>query len=198
MKELLKMNLQMFAEQDEESTETGAVEEESSEQTDEQQEEMIPKSQMEKIIKDRVAREKKAADAKIAEAEKLAKMNESEAKQYEFEKLQNELAELKRKDVYHGLSKEASKMLAEQSIQVDDDLLAFVVKDTAEDTQTAVNSFVSLINTKVEEGVKKALSGKAPAFNNGTNNAMTKKDILQIKDSSERIKAIQNNPQLFK
>lgn len=145
---------------------------------------------------------KKAAETTIAEkveqAKKLAKMNEDEKKQFEFEQLQKELNDLKKKDAYHGLSKEASKMLAEQSIQVDDDLLSFVVKDTAEDTRTAVNSFVSLINAKVEEGVKKALSGKAPAFNNGTNNAMTKKDILQIKDSSERIKAIQNNPQLFK
>lgn len=198
MKELLKMNLQMFAEQDEESTETGSIEEESNEQTDEQQEEMIPKSQMEKIIKDRVAREKKAAEKAVEEARKLAKMNEDEKAKYEFEQLQKELEEYKRKDSFYGMSKEAAGMLDEKGVKYTDNLLTRLVGETAEDTSEAINDYAESVLYGIEEGVKKALSGKAPAFNNGTNNAMTKKDILQIKDSSERIKAIQNNPQLFK
>jgi hypothetical protein len=168
---LLKMNLQFFAEQDGDSDDSGADEQDKGQQddggSDEQQEEMIPKSQMEKIIKDRVAREKKAAEKAVEEAKRLAKMNEDEKQQYEFEQLQQELADLKRKDAFNGLSKEASKMLAEQNIQADEDLLAFVVKEDAEATKTAVNSFVSLINKKVEDGVKKALSGTAPKVNTG-------------------------------
>lgn len=200
--ELLKMNLQMFAEQDEGSDDSGADEQEDDQQddegSDEQQEEMIPKSQMEKIIKDRVAREKKATEKAVEEAKRLAKMNEDEKQQYELEQLQKELAEFKKKDVYYGLSKEASKMLSEHDIQADDEVLQFVVKDTAEDTQTAVNSFVSLINKKVEEGVKKTLSGNPPRSNVNGNNALTKEKIMQEKDASKRIKLIQENPHLFK
>jgi len=116
----------------------------------------------------RVAAEKKRADDKVKEAEKLAKMNADQKKQYEYDKLQRELDEYKKKDAFHSLSKEATKMLSEEAITADDDILEFVVKETAEDTQTAVKSFVTLINAKVEEGVKKALSGKPPKAAPGT------------------------------
>lgn len=181
-----------------ETVEEVVNEEVDTQETAEQQEEMIPKSQMEKIIKDRVAREKKATEKAVEEAKRLAKMNEDEKQQYELEQLQKELEEYKRKDSFYGLSKEASKMLSEHDIQADDDLLQFVVKDTAEDTQSAVNSFVSLINKKVEEGVKKTLSGNPPRANVNGNNALTKEKIMQEKDASKRIKLIQENPHLFK
>lgn len=118
--------------------------------------------ELEKIIKDRVAREKKATEEAVEEAKKLAKMNEDEKAKYELEKLQSELAEYKKKDAFYGLSKEASKMLSEHNIHADDELLAFVVKGDAEATKLAVDSFVALVNTKVSDGVKQALSGTPP------------------------------------
>ena len=181
----------------EENIEVVETVEEVDTQEAEQQEEMIPKSQMEAIIQQRVAREKKASEKAIEEAKKLAKMNEDEKKAYEFEALQKELAELKRKDAQYGLSKEASKMLSEQGIQADDELLQFVVKEDADATKQSVSAFVSLINRKVEEGVKQALSGQAPRVSTNTGKGLTKDDILQEKDGVKRIKLIQENPHLF-
>src|SRR5699024_6946595 len=134
------------------------------ESTEQQQEEVktYTQEELEEIIKARVAREKKAAEKAVEEAAKLAKMNEEEKREFEYQKLQEELAELKRKDAYYGLSREASKMLAEHDIQANDDLLKFVVDDSAEETQSKVNTFVELFNAKVEEGVQKALSGRTP------------------------------------
>lgn len=199
--ELLKMNLQFFAEQDGGSEDSGADEQDSSQQDDagsnEQQEEMIPKSQMEKIIKDRVAREKKATEKAVEEAKRLAKMNEDEKKEYEFEQLQKELADLKKKDAYYGLSKEASKMLSEHNINANDDLLAFVVKEDAEATKQAVDSFVTMFNEQVQEGVKQALAGKSPKVNINPGKAITKQQILEIKDDFERKQKIAENPHLF-
>ncbi|MFP7202207.1 DUF4355 domain-containing protein [Lysinibacillus halotolerans] len=153
--------------------------------------------ELEEIIKQRLAREKKAAEKAIKEAEKLAKMNEEQKKQYEFEKLQKELEEYKRKDTFYSLSKEASKMLSEHEIVADDELLEMLVKDTAEDTQSAVNSFVTLLNKHVEAGVKKALAGKPPKKAIGSNKGLTKADILAEKDANKRIKLIQEHPELF-
>lgn len=153
--------------------------------------------EVEKLIKERVAREQKAKEKAIEEAAKLAKMNADEKREYEFQKLQDELAELKKKDAFYGLSKEATKMLAGADIAADDEVLSFVVKDTAEDTQTAVNSFVGLVSKKVEEGVKKALAGTSPKTT-VSSGAVTRESIMAIKDSSQRIKTIQENPQLFK
>ena len=182
----------------EEIENTEVIEEENTEAkaNNEPQEEMISKSEMEKIIKERVAREKKATEKAVVEAEKLAKMNAEEKREHERQKLEEELAEYKRKDQYYSLSREATNMLHEHSITADDELLSMIVKDTAEDTQSAVNSFVTLLNAKVEEGVKQALSGNSPRVNTGTN-AMTKKQILSIKDRAERQRAIKENIQLF-
>lgn len=152
--------------------------------------------ELEEIVKQRVAREKKAAEKAVKEAEKLAKMNEEQKKQYEFEQLQKELEEYKKKDAFYSLSKEASKMLSEHDITADDDLLAFVVKDTAEETQDAVNGFVTLFNKHVEAGVKKALAGKPPKVNT-TNNTLTKKEIMAEQDAVKRLKLIQENQHLF-
>ena len=188
----------------EEIKETEVVEEVEQEQvdtqesTEQQQEKTYTQEELEQIIKDRVAREKKAAEKAVEEAAKLAKMNEEEKREFEYQKLQEELAELKRKDAYYGLSREASKMLAEHDIQANDGLLQVLVQDDAEGTQQAVNDFVELFNAKVEEGVQKALSGRTPKANVNANQAVTKESIMGIKDATERIKAIQANPQLFK
>src|SRR5699024_1068075 len=167
--------------------------EEATEQQEE--EEMVPKSQMEKIIQDRVARANKQAEKQVEEAKRLAKMNEAEKREFEYQKLQEELAELKRKDAYYGLSREASKMLSEHDNQANDDLLQFVVKDDAEGTQTAVNAFVELFNVKVEEGVKKALSGRVPRANVNANQVVTKEDFNKM-GYSERVALKQKDENL--
>ena len=162
----LKMDLQFFAEPkepgEEPPTEPPAGD---PPPTEPPKDKTYTQEELEEIIKQRLSREKKAAEKAIKEAEKLAKMNEDQKKQYELEKLQKELDEYKKKDAFYALSKEASKMLSEKGITADDELLSFVVKDDAEGTQSAVNSFVELFNKHVEEGVKKALAGKPPKVN---------------------------------
>ena len=159
-------------------------------------EETFTKTQLEEIVKQRVAREKKAAEKAVEEAKKLAKMNEDEKAKYELEQLQNELAELKRESTRNGLAKEATKMLSEHDIQVDEDLLAFVDKDTAEDTQTAVNGFVELVNAKVEQGVQKALSGRTPKANVNANQIVTQEQFNKM-GYSERVALKQKDENLY-
>ena len=166
------------------------------ESTEQQPEKKYTQEELEEIIKARVAREKKATEKAVEEASKLAKMNEEEKREFEYEKLQEELAELKRKDAYYGLSREASKMLAEHDIQADDDLLQFVVKDDAEGTQTAVNAFVELVNTKVEQGVHKALSGRTPKANLNTTQAVTQEQFNKM-GYSERVALKQKDENLY-
>src|SRR5699024_10164750 len=185
----------------EEEKNTEVVEEENTEveannEEEEQTEKTYTESELKKIIQDRVAREKKATEKAVAEAEKLAKMNAEEKREHERQKLEEELAEYKRKDQFYSLSKEASKMLSEHDIHADDELLSFVVKDDAEATQAAVNTFVTMFNDKVEEGVKQALSGNSPRVNAG-NNTVSKKQIMEIKNPVERQKAIRENINLF-
>ena len=166
------------------------------ETTEQQPEKKYTQEELEEIIKARVAREKKATEKAVEEAAKLAKMNEEEKREFEYEKLQEELAELKRKDAYYGLSREASKMLAEHDIQANDDLLKFVVDDSAEETQSKVNAFVELVNAKVDEGVQKALSGRTPKAHVNANQVVTQEQFDKM-GYSERVALKQKDENLY-
>ena len=186
----------------EEVKETEVIEEENkeaeanNEPKEEQTEKTYTESELKKIIQDRVAREKKATEKAVAEAEKLAKMNAEEKREHERQKLEEELAEYKRKDQFYSLSKEASKMLSEHDIHADDELLSFVVKDDAEATQSAVNSFVSMFNNKVEEGVKKALSGKSPKVHTRTERVITAEEFKNM-TYPEKVQLKTDNPEMY-
>lgn len=200
LNKLLPLNLQFFAE-DTDNTDNQDTNDNQDNQNNQSEDKnqaikTYTEEEVQKMVKDRVAREKKAAEKAVEEAKKLAKMNEDEKAKYELEKLQKELEDYKKKESFYGLSKEASKMLSEHEITADDDLLTFVVKETAEDTQVAVNSFVSLINAKVEEGVKKALTGKPPKVTTN-NKTLTKQQIMEEKDAIKRQKLIKENIHLF-
>lgn len=145
-----------------------------------------------------VSKVQKEYEDKQAEADKLAKMNADEKAAHERKKLEEKIAEYEHKESIHAMSKEASKMLSDASIVADDEILSFVVKDTAEATQKAVTSFVALIDKKAEEKTKAALSGKPPKVNLTPGKQMTKSDIMKIADPVKRQQAIKDNIHLFK
>lgn len=200
MTKRLPLNLQFFAEEAETDTEATEQQDSQSTETEQQQEEKktFTEEQLEKIVKDRLARAEKDKQKAVQEAERLAKMNADEKQVYEFEKLQEENRQLKAEQNRYSLGKEATKMLAESGIIADDDTLDFVVREDAEATKAAVQSFAALVESKVDAAVKEKLKGAPPKRPNGLSGALTKADILAIKDGAERIKAIQSNPQLFK
>lgn len=198
----MKFNLQYFADDNEQIENGGEPVDETIKDTETPDEKETPElkysdEDVDKIVQKKLAKAKKDKEAAVEEATKLAKMNEDQKAEYDREQLEKELAELRRKDAFYNLSKEASKMLAEHDITADDELLQVVVKDDAEGTKQAVESFVNLFNAKVKEGVKQALAGNSPKYPN-TGKTLTKQQILDEKDATKRVKLIQQNPQLFK
>lgn len=194
----MKFDLQYFAEGAEpKGAEPKGAEPSNGEGNDNQLEFKYTDEDVDKIVQKKLSKAKKDKEAAVEEATKLAKMNEDQKAEYDREQLEKELAELRRKDAFYNLSKEASKMLADHDITADDELLQVVVKDDAEGTKQAVESFVNLFNAKVKEGVKQALAGNSPKYPN-TGKTLTKQQILDEKDATKRVKLIQQNPQLFK
>lgn len=152
---------------------------------------------VDEIINRKFAKWQEEQEKKIAEAEKLAKMDADEKEKYERERLEKELALYKQREQRYGLAREASKILAENDIVADDRLLDVVVKDTADETYSAVNAFIALVNEHIEKGVKLALSGKSPKANIPSK-AMSKESIMAVKDNAERQQLIKDNIELFK
>lgn len=120
------------------------------------------------IVQDRVKAEQKKAAEAVAESKKLEKMNAEQKQVYELEKANNRIAELEAKENLYQMSKEASKMLSDKGISVTDELLEQVTKDTAEDTQTAVSTFLTIVDSEVQRQVAEKLRGGAPKGSTST------------------------------
>lgn len=155
-------------------------------------------TEVDSIIKGKKSKWQKEQEAKQKEAERLANMNENEKAEHEKQKLLDRINELEKKDNLTAMSKEASKMLSEASITADDEILDFVVKETAEETKGAVTKFISLVDKTAEAKTKQALTGKSPQVNLTPGKQLTKKEIMEINNPAERQKAIKENIHLFR
>ena len=182
------------------------VEEPKGEQVDTQQEvesteKTFTQSQLDEIIQKEKAKAKRSAEkeyqAKMDEAEKLRQMNEAQKAEYEQEKQRAYIAELEAKINRSGLEREASKMLSEGGIAVDDKILGFVVKDTAESTQEAVESFVALVNELADKKVSEKLKGKTPKKMEDTSAGEITKEQFNKMGYQSRNELLQNNPELY-
>lgn len=197
----LKLNLQHFAEDDAEDTDNqeNTKDDTQDDQTDDSQADTttFTQEQVDKMIKDRISRAEKDKEKAIKEAEKLAKMSADQKKEYEFEKLQQENDELKKAQNRYELGREASKILSESGIAVTDEILGIVVREDAETTSEAVKAFSSIVDKVSDERMKEKLKGTSPKKQQGANPAVTKNSVMGIKDSAQRIKAIQENSHLF-
>lgn len=181
------------------------VEEPKEEQVDAQQEESTEKTftqaQLDEIIQKEKAKAKRSAEkeyqAKMDEAEKLRQMNETQKAEYEQEKQRAYIAELEAKINRSGLEREASKMLSEGGIVVDDKILGLVIQDTAEATQEAVEGFVALVNALADKKVSEKLKGKTPKKMEDTTAGEITKEQFNKMGYQSRNELLQNNPELY-
>lgn len=96
------------------------------------------------------------------------------------------------------MAKEARKMLADEDINIPDELVMNLVAEDADGTKAAVEAFSTMYKEAVQKAVKDALKGKPPkAGNGGDKPPMTKGQILAVKNPSERQKLIAENITLF-
>lgn len=189
----------------EETEETSVVEEETEQASTQKQKEAAEKTftqeELDAIVQKEKGKAKRAAEkeykAKMDEAEKLRKMNAEQKAEYEAKKQADYIAELEAKINRSGLEKEASKMLSEAGIVTSDEILSFVVKDNAEETQEAVTNFTNLVNDLADKKVSEMLKGKTPRkVEQSTAGAITKEQFDRMGYKS-RNELLQNDPELY-
>jgi len=177
------------------------IEQASGQEEEKTTEKTFTQSQLDEIIQKEKAKAKRSAEkeyqAKMDEAEKLRKMNEVQKAEYEQEKQRAYIAELEAKINRSGLEREASKMLSEGGIAVDDKILGLVVKDTAEKTQEAVEGFVALVNELADKKVSEKLKGKTPKKMEDTSAGEITKEQFNKMGYQSRNELLQNNPELY-
>lgn len=152
---------------------------------------------LDRIINQKFAKWQKEQDKAVNEAKKLADMNAQQKAEYERDKLQKELDSYKKKDAIAAMSREARKMLSDENISIDDNLLSFIVSDDAEATKKAIGDFAKAFSEAVENAVKERLKGNTPRKSSGSTKPMTKEEIMAIRDPELRQKKMLENKHLF-
>ena len=132
-------------------------------------------AEVDEIINKRFAKWQKEQDRKVEEAKRLEQMNAEEKAKYERDALQEELNKLKAEKAHAELAKTAKSMVVQAlGVQPQDGLVDALVRDTAEATSDA--------NEPKKGGAS----------------ALTREQIFAIKDPNQRLKAIEENMDLFK
>ncbi|MGR7914455.1 DUF4355 domain-containing protein [Finegoldia sp. P1-F-LS] len=186
----IPLNLQLFADEEAE-TEVDQANVDAEKET----EKTFTQDEVNKIVQDRLAKEKAKNEKAQEEAKKLAKMNAEQKNQYMVEQLQKELEEYKNKEAKNDMIKEANSMLKDNDITLPDEVVAMLIGDNAEDTKVCVDSFSKAFKTAVERAVNEKLKGKTPKQKSVA--GLTREDILSVKDRQERQRLIKENEELF-
>ena len=118
---------------------------------------------------------KKTEEAKRSEAKKLGKMNENEKLQYENDKLKAELEEAKAVKARYEMEKVATGILNENNLPANKQVLDFVVRSDAEQTQEAIKVLSKLVNDTAEQLLKERNKGEVPTRSNSTAKASWEK-----------------------
>ena len=150
---------------------------------------------IDEIVNSKFAKWQEKKEKEINEAKKLADMNAQQKAEFERDKIQKELEELRRANTLNEMSGTARSMLKEENINVEDDFLEVLVSEDADKTKARVDSFSKMFNDAVEKEVLARI--KNPNDKRGTTSTLSKKEIMSIKDTATRQKKIKENMHLF-
>ena len=161
----------------------------------EAQKKLYTNEDVDKLINRKFAEWQAKKDREISEAQKLAEMNEQQKAEYKLDKLQKELEEYKSRETLAEMAKTARAILSEQNINVPETLVAALVTEDADTTSANVKAFAKAFQSAVSQAVENKIAHKEPKT--GGAKTVTKNDIMAIKDTAARQKAIAENIELF-
>lgn len=192
-----KFELQMFAEEIE--NESGSDESVADDKGSEQKEpeKKYSDDDVDRIVNAKFKKWKEEEQRKIDEAEKLAQMNERQKIEYERDKLQSELDALKAKDAKNSMKKEASRTIREAGVTISDEMLDFIVVDSADETKNRIDIYIKDVKEALEKEKKTLFKGRTPSVSSKGSSTKTKAEILAIKNPELRQKEMLKHRELF-
>lgn len=197
----LKMKLQLLA--DDNSGDNAPTDNSEQKETEnnnsegkKQNEKKYTDDEVDEIINKKFEKWTKQKEKEMDEAKKLADMTAQEKVEYERNQLKKELEELRNANTISEMSKTARGILKERNIDISDELLSMLVTKEADTTKKNVEGFAEMFDKAVEKAVNEKLKGNPPKKGPG-NKTLTKEDILNIKDRTERQRKIAENIELF-
>ncbi|MCI5684568.1 MAG: DUF4355 domain-containing protein [Enterococcus gallinarum] len=199
---LMPLNLQFFADDNDEDNPGDQTPEFDAENlTDEQLAAIKEKfgfkddKEVDSIVNSRRARWQKEAEERENEAARLAKLSEKDRQKALFDKEREDFEKEKENFRKEQLLVEKGKQLTAQGIPAD--FAHRITGETAEEILEDVKTFRSEWDKAVETKVNERLASKTKTKVGTTSGQMTKAEIMAIKDTKERQRMIAANRELF-
>lgn len=198
--ELLKMNLQMFSDPEPEATPEPKGE--PSEPTPPKPEPKYTDEDVDKIIAKRLDRWQKDQEAKQKEAERLAAMSAEERANEEIKKLKAQIKTYEQAETRHAMAAQVEKELKEANLTVDANMVGMLVRDTAEETQAAIKTFVASMEAMQKqwdvERSKGKLKPSAQPTSLDVNSKLPTKDQILRMTYGDHVAFKQAHPEEYK
>lgn len=134
-------------------------------------------------------------ETKMAEAEKLKSMDESQRKDYEYNQ---KVAELEKREREFNLAQnklEASKVLANRDLPVA--FVDYIVADDADTMLDNINTFEKAFKAAVADAVSKKLASPTPKSSSVKQTGITKEEFQKM-NLAQQAEIYKTNPTLYK
>lgn len=168
-------------------------------ETEVQEVKTFTEAEVQSMIDQRVTQALKTAErkneAKMREAEKLAKMNDNDRREYEYNQ---RLAALEAKEREFALlenKNEASKILAEKGLSLA--LVDFIVAEDADTMSNNIKILEQAFKASVKAEVEKRMGGSTPRKASAVDKAMTAEEFSKL-PYNEMLALKAQNPELYR
>lgn len=137
----------------------------------------------------------KDLENKMAEAEKLRNMDESQRKEYEYEQKLHELEDREREFAITQNKLEATKVLANRNLPVE--FVDYIVAEDAETMMANITTFEKLFNSAVADAVAKRIASPAPKTGTVKQTGLTREEFKKL-SLAQQAEIYRTNPELYK
>jgi hypothetical protein len=161
-----------------------------------QQERLFTQEEVNNIIEKRLSKEKTKWKNEVDQAKRLAEMSAEERAREEFkikkDQFEREKAEFEREKLLIQTQKE----LNAKNVPIE--FAEMLVRDDAESTKEAIDSFANLYAQSVEKGVSNKLKGRPPKTKQTPNNDGLDRASFMKLSLAEQQKMASENPDRYK
>lgn len=161
--------------------------------TEEQMLDMLQK-EADRRVTQALQKQQAKFEAKIAEAEKLRTMDETQRKEYEFSQKMRDFEEQKREFTLMQNKLEASKVLSNRNLPVE--FVEYIVAEDAETMMANIENFERAFKAAVNDAVSKKIASPSPKAGSSAQTGMTKEQFRKL-SIFEKQNLANTNPTLY-
>ena len=160
-----------------------------------QQEKLFTQEEVNNIVEKRLNKEKNKWKNEVDQAKRLAEMSAEDRAREQFKMEKAEFERQRAEFERERLLVQTQRELSTKNIPVE--FADMLVKDDAESTKAAIDTFASLYNQSVEKGVSNKMKGRPPKTKQTQSDGLDRAAFMKL-SLAEQQKMAKENPDRYK